>query len=345
MRRMLASELQGHGPAFRSGGPVSPAMYRASRGGGPRSTGQRVETGWRSAATRVDAVPENPSVVLKESGYLATIEPDRFVPGSFQLVVDGTPQSHVNLDDPTQLFFEYVQRMGNVIDLIGEPGEPITAVHLGAGALTLPRYIAYTRPGSRQQVVELESALVDLVRENLPLPRYAQIRIRHGDAREVVGKLPAGLRGAVDLLVIDIFSGARTPGARHERGVLPARPSRCSQPDGIVLVNVADGPPLTFARSQVATLGAVVENVAALAETQVLKGRRFGNVVLVGSNATLPLDWLPRLLASGPHPAKAVAGAELRDVRRGNAPVVTDATSVPSPPPARSIFQTGTRRD
>ncbi len=286
---------------------------------------------------------ENPSVILKESGYRAVIEADRFVPGSFQLVVDGTPQSHVNLDDPTQLFFEYVQRMGNVIDLIGDPGQPITAVHLGAGALTLPRYVAYTRPGSRQQVVELESNLVDLVREHLPLPRYAQIRVRHGDAREVVAKLPAGLRGAVDLLVIDIFSGARTP-AHVTSLEFYASAVELLAPEGIVLVNVADGPPLAFARSQVATLRAAVANVAALAETQVLKGRRFGNVVLVGSNAPLPMDWLPRLLAGGPHPAKAVAGAELATFVAG-APVVTDATSVPSPPPARSIFQTGTRRD
>ncbi|WP_345761957.1 spermidine synthase [Diaminobutyricibacter sp. McL0608] len=288
-------------------------------------------------------MPENPSVTLKESGYRAVIEADRFVPGSYQLVVDGTPQSHVNLDDPSQLFFEYIQRMGNVIDLIGEPGQPITAVHLGAGALTLPRYIAYTRPGSRQQVVELESNLVDLVREHLPLPRYAQIRVRHGDAREVVAKLPAGLRGSVDLLVIDIFSGARTP-AHVTSLEFYTSAVELLAPDGIVLVNVADGPPLAFARSQVATLGAAIANVAALAETQVLKSRRFGNVVLVGSNAPLPMDWLPRLLAGGPHPAKAVAGAELAAFAAG-ASVVTDATSVPSPPPARSIFQTGTRRD
>ncbi|HEV7567368.1 MAG: spermine synthase [Leifsonia sp.] len=286
---------------------------------------------------------EHPSIVLKESGYRAVIEPDRFVPGSFQLVVDGTPQSHVNLDDPTQLFFEYVARMGHVIDLIGDPGEPITAVHLGAGALTLPRYIAATRPGSRQQVVELESDLVDLVRENLPLPRGAQIRVRHGDAREVVGKFPPGLRGSVDLLIIDIFSGARTPA--HVTSVEFYRSAvSLLAPDGIVLVNIADGPPLTFARGQVATLGAAVAHVSALAETQVLKGRRFGNVVLVGSNAALPLDWLPRLLAGGPHPAKAVAGAELTAFAAG-ASIVTDATAVPSPPPARSIFQTGTRRD
>lgn len=286
---------------------------------------------------------EHPSIVLKESGYRAVIEPDRFVPGSFQLVVDGTPQSHVNLDDPTQLFFEYVARMGHVIDLIGDPGEPITAVHLGAGALTLPRYIAATRPGSRQQVVELESDLVDLVRENLPLPRGAQIRVRHGDAREVVGKFPPGLRGSVDLLIIDIFSGARTPA--HVTSVEFYRSAvSLLAPDGIVLVNIADGPPLTFARGQVATLGAAVAHVSALAETQVLKGRRFGNLVLVGSNAALPLDWLPRLLAGGPHPAKAVAGAELTAFAAG-ASIVTDATAVPSPPPARSIFQTGTRRD
>jgi spermidine synthase len=265
------------------------------------------------------------------------IEPDRWVPGSFQLVVDGTPQSHVDIEDPTRLFFEYVQRMGNVIDLLREPGEPITAVHLGAGAMTLPRYVAATRPGSRQQVIELESDLVDLVRCELPLPRNAQIRVRHGDAREVVRKLPAGLRGTVDLLVVDIFSGARTPA--HVTSVEFYRDAvSLLKPDGVVLVNIADGPPLSFARGQASTLSSIVENVAALAETQVLKGKRFGNIVLVGSNTALPMDWLPRLLASGPHPAKAVAGDELRQFA-GNAPVVTDTTAVASPLPGRSVFQ------
>jgi spermidine synthase len=282
-------------------------------------------------------VREHPSVVLKHSGLRAVVEPDRWVPGSFQLVVDGTPQSHVDLDDPTRLFFEYVQRMGNVIDLLREPGEPITAVHLGAGAMTLPRYIAATRPGSRQQVIELESELVDLVRTELPLPRHAQIRVRHGDAREVVRKLPAGLRGTVDLLVIDVFSGARTPA--HVTSVEFYREAvSLLKSDGVVLVNVADGPPLAFARGQASTLTSVIEHVAALAETQVLKGRRFGNIVLVGSSATLPMDWLPRLLASGPHPAKAVAEDELRQFV-GNAPVVTDATAVASPLPGRGVFQ------
>ena len=280
---------------------------------------------------------ENPSAVLKLSGYRAVIEPDRWVPGSFTLVVDGTPQSHVNMGDPSQLFFEYVQRMGHVIDRLRMPGEPITAVHLGAGALTLPRYIEATRPGSRQQVIELESDLVDLVRTELPWSRKASIRLRYGDARDVVGRMPAGLQGSADLVVIDVFAGARTPA--HVTSVEFYRSAvALLAPDGVVLVNIADGPALAFARGQAATLASAVADTAVLAEAQVLKGRRFGNVVLVGSPSPLPLDWMPRLLAGGPHPAKVVTGGELRNWIAG-APVVTDATAVASPLPSAGILR------
>ena len=280
---------------------------------------------------------EIPSIVLSHSGYRAVIETDRWVPGSFTLVVDGTPQSHVNMDNPAELFFEYIQRMGHVIDQIGMPGQPITAVHLGAGAFTLPRYIEATRPGSRQQVVEIESDLVDFVRKELPWSPRAQIKVRHGEARAVLGKVPAGLRGSVDLLVIDIFSGARTPAHVTSLEFYTEAVSLLSD-EGIVLVNVADGPGLAFAKAATSTLASVVADVALLAETQILKGRRFGNVVLVGSRSPLPLEWMPRILAGGPHPAKVVAGGELRDFIAG-APIVTDATAIQSPPPAKSIFQ------
>lgn len=281
------------------------------------------------------------SIILKHSGYRAVIEPDRWVPGSFTLIVDGTPQSHVNLEDPSQLFFEYIQRIGHVIDALGTPGQPLTAVHLGAGALTLPRYIEATRPGSRQQVVELESDLVDLVREHLTLPRSASIRVRHGDARAVLGRLPAGLHGEVDLMVVDVFSGARTPA--HVTSVEFYREAvALLKSDAVIVANIADGPGLAFARGQAATILAATGYVAALAETQILKGRRFGNVVIVGSREPLPLHWMPRLLAGGPHPAKVIQGTELQNWIAGAA-VVTDLSAVASPAPSKSIFQVGTR--
>ncbi len=257
--------------------------------------------------------------------------------GGWELDVDGTPQSHVDLDDPTHLHFEYIARMGAVIDRLRMPRQPLTAVHLGAGALTIPRYIEATRPGSRQQVIELEPALWDLVRENLPLPRGGSMRVRIGDAREGLGRLPAALVGNVDLLVSDVYSGAQTP-AHLTTVEFYTAAARLLAPDGVLLVNVADGAGLAFARRQVATVRAVLEHVIVLAEVQTLRGRRFGNLVIAASPAPLPTEWLPRLMAAGPHPAKVAQGAELDEFARG-ARIATDADATPSPKPAASVFE------
>lgn len=259
--------------------------------------------------------------------------PSEFTTG-FELIVDGTPQSHVDLDDPTHLHFEYIVRMGAVIDQLRDG--PLTAVHLGAGALTIPRYIEATRPGSRQQVIELEAPLVALVREHLPLPRGASIRLRIGDAREGVRKLPAAIVGSCDLVVSDVYSGAQTPA--HLTGVEFYRElAELLAPGGVLLVNVADGPGLAFARRQVATIADVLPEVGVLADTQVLKGRRFGNLVIAASATPLPTEWLPRMLAAGPHPAKIAQGAEVASFVQG-ARIVTDADAVASPRPDASLF-------
>lgn len=285
------------------------------------------------ARARIEA--STPQTRLSD-GTIARIVPSAYA-GGLELDVDGTPQSHVDLDDPTHLHFEYVARMGAVIDRLRMPGQPLTAVHLGGGGLTIPRYVEATRPGSRQQVVELEPALWDLVRENLPLPRGAQIRVRIGDARAGLARLPAALAGNVDLLVSDVYSGAQTPAHlttaefyREAAGLLAI--------DGVLLVNVADGAGLAFARRQIATVQTVFDHVAVLAEVQVLKGRRFGNLVIVASPSALPTEWLPRLMAAGPHPAKVAQGRELDELARG-ARIATDADATASPKPAASLFE------
>lgn len=275
-----------------------------------------------------------PTTRLSDGTYAQIVE-STFTTGH-ELIVDGTPQSHVDLDDPTHLHFEYVARMGAVIDQLRMPGQPLTAIHLGAGAMTIPRYIEATRPGSRQQVIELESALVDLVRGTLPLPKGASIRVRHGDARAVLQAMPAGLKGTADLLVSDVFAGAQTPA--HVTSVeFYSEVSTMLAPEGVLLVNLADGPGLAYARRQIATVAAVLPHVAVLAEAQVLKGRRFGNLVLVASAQPLPLEWLPRLMAAGPHPAKVATGREIDEMARG-ALVVMDVAAVASPKPDAGIF-------
>ena len=138
----------------------------------------------------------------------AELVPDIDRTDAWLLFVDGVPQSGVDLGDPSYLEFEYIRRIGHVVDLAFPPGAPVHALHLGGGALTLPRYIAHTRPGSRQLVAEVDDALTDLVRAQLPLPSGHRIRVRAADAREVVESVRPG---SYDLVIADVFAGAVTP--------------------------------------------------------------------------------------------------------------------------------------
>jgi spermidine synthase len=275
-------------------------------------------------------LPPGPTVV---TGGTAELLADADRDGSWMLLVNGTPQSHVDLGDPAHLEFEYVRRMGHVLDLVGEPGASLDVLHLGGGALTLPRYLAITRPGSRQRVVEIDQPLTDLVREHLPLPRGARIRVRAADARE---GLAATHAGSSDAVITDVFDGARTPA--HLTSVeFVTDAHRVLRPGGTYVANIADGPPLRFARAQVATLRAVFRNVCLLAEPGTLRGRRFGNLVAVASDADLPLAALTRRTAKDPMPARVVDGDDL-DRFVGTARPVRDEDAVASPEPPPGVF-------
>lgn len=258
----------------------------------------------------------------------------RYASAGWQLVVDGTPQSHVDPERPELLVYEYVQQIGHVIDAL--PAGPLTAVHLGAGALTLPRYVDATRPGSRQQVIELEPLLVELVREVAPLPRGASVRVRYGDAREQLSRLPGGLRGAVDVVIVDVFSGSQTP-AHVTTVEFHALVRDLLAPHGVVIVNIADDRSLAFAKRQLAALLEVHGTAAALADPGMLKGRRFGNVVAIAGRELPDLDELGRALRRDPLPGKVVAGAELRRFLGGASPA-RDADATPSPAPGKGVF-------
>src|SRR5919108_5529357 len=96
-------------------------------------------------------------VVETVYGGVAELRPDRDRPRGWTLLIDGAPQSYVDLADPTYLDFAYQRRLGHLADLAAPPGRPLRVLHLGGGALTMARYIAATRPRSTQQVVEIDA--------------------------------------------------------------------------------------------------------------------------------------------------------------------------------------------
>ena len=258
---------------------------------------------------------------------MAELVPDLSRTGSWLLFIDGIPQSQVDTGDPGYLEFEYVRRIGHVADLAFPAGEPLRALHLGGGGLTLPRYLAHTRPGSRQLVAELDAALTELVRRQLPLPAGHRIRVRAADAREV---LESVRECGYDLVISDVFAAARTP--FHLTTAECARAAaRALRPGGVYAINIADGPPLEHARRTVATLRSVYKETCMIAEPSVLRGRRLGNLVLAGSDNPLPYGALRSAAAGDPFPARVLDGDELARFASG-ASVITDATDVTESP-------------
>jgi spermidine synthase len=253
-------------------------------------------------------------------------------PGGWLLLIDRIRQSYVDLDDPTYLDFEYVQALADVLDLL--PDGPLAVTHVGGGACTLARYVAATRPRSSQIVLEPDAALTEIVRARLPFPRGVKIRIRPMGGREGV----AGLADAsADVVVLDAFHGGRVPAELSSAEFL-ADVARVLRPDGVFLANVADGPPMRYSRRLVSTVAAVLPQAALRADPAVFRGRRFGNVTLAASRASLPLGELTRVASSAMFPQRLLAGSDLESFTGGAAPL-TDADPMRSPSPPDEIWR------
>ncbi|MCX5607811.1 fused MFS/spermidine synthase [Streptomyces sp. NBC_01546] len=268
------------------------------------------------------------------AGGRAELAPDRERADAWTLLIDGAPQSHVDLADPGYLDFAYQRRIGHLIDLAAPARQPLNVVHLGGGAFTLARYTAASRPRSTQQIVEIDAALVAFVREHLPLDPQARIRVRAVDARAGLAKVPDGW---ADLVIADVFSGARTPAHLTSAEFLDDV-RRALAPGGWYVANLADGPPLAHLRGQIATAASRFAELALAADPVVWRGKRFGNAVLVAADRELPVAEFTRRVASDPHPGRVEHGRALADFAGGAVPVA-DASAVASPQPPPSVFR------
>ncbi|MEU7001185.1 fused MFS/spermidine synthase [Nonomuraea sp. NPDC046570] len=252
-------------------------------------------------------------------------------PSGWVLSKDGVPQSYVDLEDPTFLDFEYVRLMADVIDVI--PDGALSCVHVGGGACTLPRYVAATRPGSRQIVIEPDGLLVDLVREQLNLKSVPKTKVRVQGGREATEGI---WDASTDLFILDAFSGATMP-VELATAEYMGDIARVLRPTGTLLINTADGKGLAFARRLVATVRGTFRHVALLAEPGVMRGRRFGNLIVAASPSPLPVDPLSRRAAGGLTQARCVYGDALTNFVAG-APPIRDGDPVLAPVPPPAVF-------
>jgi hypothetical protein len=138
------------------------------------------------------------------------------------LMLDTLRHSYVDLADPTHLEFEYVRAIAAVTEEVAPAGDPLSALHIGGGGLTLPRYLAAVRPGTESLVLEVDPGVVAIDRKQLGLETTDRLRVRVVDARVGLADEPPGER---DLVVGDAFGGLSCPGSSP-----PVRRSGSSTP-------------------------------------------------------------------------------------------------------------------
>ncbi|MDY6056017.1 spermidine synthase [Micrococcus sp.] len=244
------------------------------------------------------------------SSGAAEILPDPWTDGVFLLKVNGVESSQLNPDRPETLGFEYMRWSAAVLRHRFAPDvDRLRVLHLGGAGCTFARWVTHVWPQAHQLAVELDAGLAALARERFALPRAPQLKIRVGEAGEVL----AGLRPETrEVIVRDVFAPEDLPFPTPERsGDLPfpererrgegvhvtpahltgltaaAHAARVLVPGGVYLLNIGGGPDLTSVRREVAALTATFPHVEVMADPAMLKGRRRGNVIAAAS--TLPL--------------------------------------------------------
>lgn len=250
-------------------------------------------------------------------------------PGTFVLRMSGMDQSCVDLEDPTRIVFDYVRRLADVVDVVAPPGAPLRVVHVGGAGMTLPRYVAVTRPRSPQVVLEPAESVTELVRRELPLPRNSGIKVRGVDGRSGVASLRDG---HADLVVIDAFADARVPGDLVTTSFV-ADLSRVVGPSGLVAFNLTDRAPFGWTRRAIGAIRTAFPSLLLTAEPATLRAKRLGNLVVVASGGPVPLAELRQRAASSAAPYRVLDAAAVSDGFGGGTPF-TDADCEPSPPPA-----------
>lgn len=243
----------------------------------------------------------------------ALVEVREIAPRQVMLLIDGMESSFLDLDHPEHLEFEYMQHVDVAVSAQFGDSRPIRALHLGAGACTLARAWDATRPGSAQLAVEWDAELARLVREWFPLPRAPRLRIRTGDARSALEGFPPG---RWDVVVRDAFVKGQVPAHLSDDAAWRAM-RRTIGAGGLIAANVADRAPLDQVRREAAAALRHVGPAALIAEPGVLKGRRYGNVMIVASPAGLDPDEIARRTRRLPMVASVLAGTELTAFTRG----------------------------
>ncbi len=225
------------------------------------------------------------SECLRESNYYCLkVRVDEQDDSVRILSLDRLIHSYVDLDNPTTLRYEYEKVYALVMAQLFPDWQPVTALFIGGGGYTFPRFVEMVHLGSHVEVIEIDPAVTEIVYSHLGLPESSRIISHNEDGRQFINRLPDSQR--YDLIVGDAFNDFSVPYhlTTHEFNQLIA--DHLTE-DGVYLVNIIDGQAGRFLRSYVHTLSQTFEHVYVGPSVGTLGQYRRQTVVVVATHTSL----------------------------------------------------------
>lgn len=208
-----------------------------------------------------------------------------------ELVLDRLVHSYSDLEDPTHLVYGYERTYAEVIRPMLPQRPDLSALFIGGGGYTFPRYLEALLPDSRLVVAEIDPGVTEVAHALLGLPRDTRTETHNLDARILLANHDMGER--FDLVFGDAFNDYSVPfhltTLEFDRLV-----ADLLRDDGMYLVNIIDGGRHGhFLRAYVRTLHQAFPHVAVIPSGAAWQESMRTTFVIVASKQPVDLSHLP----------------------------------------------------
>ncbi|MEM7802157.1 MAG: fused MFS/spermidine synthase, partial [Chloroflexota bacterium] len=190
---------------------------------------------------------------LETNYFCIRIVPDEREEGPVQkLILDRLVHSYNSLDNPLQLTYGYEKQYAEMIEYLDQNSgdTPVTALFIGGGGYTFPRYMRTVLPDSVVDVIEIDPVVTEVAHELLGVDRALGIESIGMDARQFLMGEPIQ---RYDFIVGDAFDDYSVPYHLTTDGFNQLILNWLTE-DGIYMVNLVDGGEARFVRAYVHTL-------------------------------------------------------------------------------------------
>lgn len=200
------------------------------------------------------------------------------------LVLDRLVHSYSDLEDPQRLVYDYEKVYAEVVQYQSLNHDRLSALFIGGGGYTFPRYMESLYPDSDLDVIEIDPGVTQTAYDLLGLKRDTRVRTFNEDARIFLARQPGR---QYSLIMGDAFNDFSVP---YHLTTLEfnERVAAWLADGGIYMVNLIDGPRRDFLRAYVNTLRQTFEDVQII--PAIASWRESPRVTFVVIASQMPLD-------------------------------------------------------